>query len=215
MKGVNTMSYIYKIYNDMNDKLYIGLTNYDNPIDRWTRHLQDYQTAGNFSKRPLYEAMKKYGVDKFHFEIIEETDNPQEREKYWIETLRTYIGFEDCKGYNATLGGDGHSQLVFSEDESQKIISLFTQGNSCKVIAVITHHSEATISKYLKDKGYEIKSYQGSLVGQFTKEGDFIQSFPSAKQAAEFLNKKGQGGHITEVCNGHRKSAYGYIWKYI
>ena len=113
MKGVNTMGYIYKIYNDMNDKLYIGLTNYDNPIDRWTRHLQDYQTAGNFSKRPLYEAMKKYGVDKFHFEIIEETDNPQEREKYWIETLRTYIGFEDCKGYNATLGGDGHSQLVF------------------------------------------------------------------------------------------------------
>ena len=28
------------------------------------------------------------------------------------------------------------------------------------------------------------------------------------------LNSKSSGTHISEVCNGKRKSAYGYIWKY-
>lgn len=41
-------------------------------------------------------------MDKFHIELIEETDNPSEREMYWINTLQTYK-----YGYNATLGGEG------------------------------------------------------------------------------------------------------------
>lgn len=98
------MGYIYKITNDINNKIYIGLTNLQNPIDRWTKHLSDMNNAILYSKRPLYEAMHKYGTEHFHFEIIEETNNPSEREQYWIKTLRTYIGFSDCKGYNATLG---------------------------------------------------------------------------------------------------------------
>ena len=31
-------------------------------------------------KRPLYEAMKKYGVENFELTLIEETDIPEERE---------------------------------------------------------------------------------------------------------------------------------------
>jgi hypothetical protein len=29
--------------------------------------------------------MNKYGTDKFFIELIEETDQAEEREKYWIE----------------------------------------------------------------------------------------------------------------------------------
>ena len=46
--------------------------------------------------------MNKYGIEHFHIEIIEEIDNPEEREIYWINVKDTYT-----YGYNATLGGDG------------------------------------------------------------------------------------------------------------
>lgn len=60
--------------------------------------------------------MKKYGPEHFHFEVIEETENTSEREIYWINKLRTYVGFSDCNGYNATLGGEGKKYLNLNED---------------------------------------------------------------------------------------------------
>ena len=59
-------------------------------------------------KRPLYSAMNKYGVENFTVETIEETDNPEEREKYWIEY---YGSFKN--GYNATMGGDGKKYIDY------------------------------------------------------------------------------------------------------
>lgn len=205
------MGYIYKITNDINNKMYIGLTNKSNPIDRWTRHLQDYN---KYLERPLYRAMNKYGVEHFHFEVIEETNNPAEREQYWISKLRTYIGFSDCNGYNATLGGDGVFINTFENGEKEFIIELYKEGLSCNEIAKQTNHSTETISNLLKENGIEVKIYL-TKVGQYTLEGEFLRDFPSAKQASEFLGKTGKGGHIIEVCKGQRKTAYGYKWKYI
>ena len=113
------IAYIYKITNDVNGKMYVGKTRYINPEKRWKEHLNDYKKT-RCEKRPLYSAMNKYGEDHFHFEAIEEIKNDDiacEREKYWIEKFRTYVGFEDCNGYNATLGGDGKSYLNLNEDE--------------------------------------------------------------------------------------------------
>ena len=73
------MAYIYKITNDINNKIYIGKTNFS--IEkRWKEHLKTYKRE-NIEKRPLYNAMNKYGIEHFHIEQIEETDNPEEREK--------------------------------------------------------------------------------------------------------------------------------------
>jgi len=58
--------------------------------------------------------MRKYGVENFSFEVIDCCDNSNElceKEKYYIEKFRTYIGFSDCNGYNATIGGDGKPYL--------------------------------------------------------------------------------------------------------
>lgn len=52
--------------------------------------------------------MRKYGIEHFHISLIEETDNPEEREKYWIEYLRTFKN-----GYNATMGGDGAKYIDY------------------------------------------------------------------------------------------------------
>lgn len=41
-----------------------------------------------------------------------------------------------------------------------------------------------------------------------------IREFESIVSAQRFLNKTNGHQHIIEVCQGKRKSAYGYKWKY-
>ena len=52
--------------------------------------------------------MRKYGIEHFHVELIEETDNPEEREVFWIENKRSFKN-----GYNATVGGDGKKYIDY------------------------------------------------------------------------------------------------------
>ena len=52
--------------------------------------------------------MRKYGIEHFHIELIEETDNPEEREVYWIEQKQSFK-----YGYNATMGGDGRKYIDY------------------------------------------------------------------------------------------------------
>jgi hypothetical protein len=48
---------------------------------------------------------------------------------------------------------------------------------------------------------------------QYTLDNTFIKEWNSATEAALFLNKKTPAA-IYEVCNGKRKTIYGYKWKY-
>ena len=96
------MSYIYKIINDINNKVYIGKTAYS--IEkRFKEHCDDAFRDRN-EKRPLYSAMRKYGIEHFEIQKIEECEDiaAADREAYWIGVYSAYQ-----TGYNATLGGDG------------------------------------------------------------------------------------------------------------
>ena len=58
--------YIYKITNLINQKAYIGKTT--STIEkRWKEHCQDYKRR-QYEKRPLYDAMNKYGIENFSIE---------------------------------------------------------------------------------------------------------------------------------------------------
>jgi group I intron endonuclease len=87
-------SIIYRITNVVNSKFYIGKTS-KTVQERFQRHCYNHQKQNTH----LYNAMRKYGVDKFKIEILEETNSANEREIYWIETLQPH--------YNMTIGGDG------------------------------------------------------------------------------------------------------------
>lgn len=109
------MNYIYKITNNINGKSYIGLTTKERPTDRYSQHRYlarhpEQETKGLGTNSILHEAMRKYGVDNFSFEIIEEVPedvNLNEREKYWIKFYHTYVKEPLCNGYNLTEGGEG------------------------------------------------------------------------------------------------------------
>ena len=107
------MAYIYKISNDINTKVYIGKT--ERTIEkRFKEHCQACKKRRT-EHRPLYFAMNKYGIEHFHIELVEETDNPEEREVYWIEQYNSYHN-----GYNATLGGDSKHYIDY-----KKVLNLY------------------------------------------------------------------------------------------
>jgi group I intron endonuclease len=93
---------IYKITNMINGKSYIGQS--VNIHRRWRMEIADSNNVNNHSyDYPLMKAFRKYGIDNFKFEIIEECKNEElnQREIYWIDYFDTFF-----HGYNQTLGGD-------------------------------------------------------------------------------------------------------------
>lgn len=64
------MAFIYVITNDINSKRYVGKTN--NSIEkRFKEHIKNSKRE-RCEKRPLYNAMNKYGIEHFHIEELEE-----------------------------------------------------------------------------------------------------------------------------------------------
>lgn len=141
------MKYIYKIENLINHKIYIGQTN--NPQRRFSEHrAKGYEIN---THKVLYYAFDKYGIDNFSFEIIEETENSNEREKYWI---KFYDSFEN--GYNMTEGGDlppqhsgvEHPQCSHSIDEITLVKTLLKDSKlSAKEIANLTHYNVSSVNR--------------------------------------------------------------------
>lgn len=211
------MAYIYQITNDINQKIYIGKT--ENSIEkRFKEHCWDASRERN-EKRPLYNAMRKYGVEHFHIELIEETNNPEEREVYWIEKKQSFKN-----GYNATIGGDGRKYIDYD-----LVVKTYQDLQNIKLVAKQLNHDESTISKILKEKNIDIKSSiewmrenRGKKVGQYDLNDNFIQSFDSRGLASKYLIDNhyttsvaidAVAGRIGQVCNGKRKTAYGFKWK--
>ena len=63
-------SFIYKFTNKINNKVYIGST--IQPIQkRYKQHLYNVNHKTDKYDYPLYAAIRKYGIENFNFEIIE------------------------------------------------------------------------------------------------------------------------------------------------
>ena len=160
--------------------------------------------------------MNKYGIEHFHIEEIEQTNEPEEREKYWIEF---YGSFKN--GYNATIGGDGRPYLDYD-----LIVETYRQTQSIKKVAEILHIDKGSVSKVLQERNEPMlttlqvaQKATGKVINQYDLNNNYIQSFPSVKAAAEALGKitstsNGATAHISDVCRGKRKTAYGYIWRF-
>ena len=219
------MAYIYKIINNINQKIYIGKTS--STIEkRFKEHCNDSKKE-RCEKRPLYDAMNKYGIENFTVEKVEEVENDEiasEREIYWINKLRTYIGFNDCNGYNATLGGD--SKRIY---DYQIIAKKYSELKSQKETAKYFQCDVETVKKACQENNIEIissqqiaKDAQKKCVKMYDLENNFIQEFETLKDAAIWVienklttsNKiDGVRSSIRKACNGQYKKAFNHIWK--
>lgn len=207
---------IYKITNDINNKVYVGKTGLSIE-ERFKQHIRDASRREE-EKRPLYNAINLYGKEHFSIELIEECDwsIENEREQYWIGY---YKGYED--GYNATRDGDGKIIYDYSliekylrEEKTTKEICELV-GCCVEVVYKVSKESNIPLNKN------NLLEKNKIMVSQYDLKGNYIQSFESYADAARWLYEQGiiskiQSGvrsHIGEVCNGTRKSAYKYIWR--
>ena len=98
---------IYLITRKDTSQKYVGQS--VNIARRWRHHIRGYDLEHSRVER----AIRKYGVDKFDFQIITELPNDINtlniHEKYWIKFYNTY---EDKNHYNLTPGGDFNPMRV-------------------------------------------------------------------------------------------------------
>lgn len=148
------MAFIYKITNNTNSKLYIGKT--EKPIaNRFAEHARE-STKLRCKNRPLYRAFNKYGLENFSLELIEETNEPEIREVYWISYFNSYKN-----GYNATLGGDGKCYV-----DRKLVIETYIAGNTIQQTAKLLNHDRKTIIEILINNNIDLRIDHNSKLGE-------------------------------------------------
>lgn len=140
---------------------YVGQT--INPLDRFKQHINDSKKDKR-SSIFLYNAMKKYGIDSFTFEIIEENipiENISERERYWINTLNTLRP----NGYNLTLGGEGTFGYKHTE-ETKKKLSEMKKGRFTHIQTIDSREKISRANKGKKPSAQAIENSKKAHTGK-------------------------------------------------
>lgn len=183
--------------------------------ERWKQHIQALNRGIDYA---LYQAIRKYGVENFIVEELEEVPNEylNDREKYYIATIKTYI--KDGKGYNLTRGGEGGSTI-----DVNLICDLWDGGFSIKQIAEQTGHDRSSIRKKLQSYpkySQEESNRRGDKtqgegrripIYQFSLDGEFLQEFSSCSEAEE---KTGVKAKAIWAAIKNKGTSGGYIWCY-
>ena len=187
---------------------------------RMKEHIRDSRKIRT-EKRPLYRAMRKYGIEHFQIELIEECDCEilAKRERYWIDYYDTYNN-----GYNATKGGDG--ALLYDAD---KIVQMYNSGMLVIEIAKELGCDPAIVTKYLRRAGVDTHSNRTewekqlyiSLIMLDKETNEIVHIFESCIDAGRWLvgNNYSHGsaevaGKIaSRAAHGKRPQAYGFLWK--
>ena len=174
---------IYKVTNKINNKVYIGQSiNIENRFQQHknnclNENLKDYNTK-------FYRALRKYGVENFTFEIIEELKDKEklnEREKYWVSF---YNSFKE--GYNSNTGGE-------KVTESGELHPNAKNSNEA-IIALKKEIIEGKLSHAQLGEKYGISSSEIGLINlgkRWSSVGDF--TYPLRKDP--IIRKGSQNGH--------------------
>lgn len=214
-KRRNLYGYIYSITNKINNKKYIGKTEYDNPIKRWQEHLRDSERFD----RPLYRAIKKYDKENFIFEILFSDLYGEELCEKEVETIQKYNTYYD--GYNATFGGEGRSYISLSKEELEKA---FKELKSINKVSKYFNHDPLTIKRLCKKYEIDINFLNKGYVpnGTYIYCEELDKFFPSVTEGANYIvqhkistttDTEMVRRGISRVINGKRKTYLKMHWK--
>lgn len=241
-----TLIGIYSITNKINGKRYIGKS--INIESRFWYHknslMKDVRSKD--TNRYLFNAVKKYGIENFSFDILEFFDSIadaelSDREIYWMDFYQT------CSrenGYNLRRDSSTKTEV---HPETLLLLSVSNSGEgnpnwgnfwteeqkqSMRQIAVDRHSSglyygeewrakiseaskkiwldeekKARMAKAVALSTSEYRFYQydkvsNELIRVWENMWDIIEAYPDYHKIA-----------IYSVCNGHKKSYRGFVWK--
>lgn len=219
---------IYKVTNKINGKSYIGQS--VDIFDRWSAHCTMCDDT------VFHRALKKYGTCNFEWEILELcTEGELDiREKYYISLYHTCIHDEPSNGYNMTWGGDGGLTIAVNQyDFNGRFIKQFSSvteaaeavGKTKAHISACCNNRCDSCGGYLwtyidapAPKPYKYISANAKKVSQYTLSGEYLQSFDSAREAAQYItikhNKQVYLSQIMDCCRKDNASAGGFMWRF-
>lgn len=238
-KGV-FMKCVYAIVNKVNGKMYIGQTT--NYYSRKSNHLYLLR-KDNESKdvnRLLYKDFKLYGEENFEFKILKETEDVDDLLKTEYEMILKYDSVDN--GYNLRIDspdgmithestkkiqsynfrGEGNPNYgnYWSDEMKTNMSNIQKQRHEDGVYGEEWKSKlRITSSEIWKDEDKKArmaekvsKSKMKYTFEQYTKDGEFVKEWDSIKDIIE-SNPTYKWQNIYSVCNGYKKTIYGYVWK--
>lgn len=221
-------------------KVYIGITK-QKPSRRW-RNGEGYKPPDG-KETPFYSAIKKYGWDNIDHEIIAEGLSRDDACKLEIEKIKEYGSQDKRNGYNVLTGGDvpladcpksvrakmressfkkwerkeyaeshsGENHWTKKKGYSEKSIEAMRQKNigtkrTTEQIEFLREKAKNQKRRYGKDNKKSIP------ILCFSKTGELLNKYYGSLEAERETGVCFQ--NIIKVCNGDRKTAGGYIWRY-
>jgi group I intron endonuclease len=213
---------IYCIKNIENNKQYIGSS--VNIISRWYGHKTKLRYNKHENKY-LQRSWNKYGENAFIFEIIEETnkEDMKEKESYYIQLYKTLDrndGYNMCKDpFHSRLGltnSETHNRRIGKANKGRKFSQDIIEANRLRNIG--RKHTEETIKKMSETHKKHIPTesqlknllWNKTPVVQLDYNKNIINEFNTITNAI----KKTGINNISAVCRGIQKTAGGYVWMY-
>lgn len=192
-------------------KVYIGATG-KLPRVRWN-YGYGYRNSAFFAP------IQKYGWNNIRHEVI--ATGLTEDQAYALEEklIVEHDSTNPSKGYNKATGR-GSTGVVISEDTRKRLIDSH-KGKKCPHTPEWNQHiSEGNRGKKRPHAGVprsaecrrKVAEAHAIPVIQYDLQLNFIQEYPSAKEATRQTGIANQG--IGRCCRNVTKSAGGYIWKY-
>jgi hypothetical protein len=153
---------------------------------------------------------KYKNIDLSNYEI---NDYGQVRNIFTKQILKPLI-YNLYERINLKCKKEGKKYLIYIH---QLVATIFIDNPNN--YQIVNHKDENRNNNYVSNLEWttnkeNITHSQGKQIAQFTLDDVFIKSFNSVNDAFRELNKT-YGANIKLVCEGKRKSAYGYKWKWI
>lgn len=222
--------FIYK-YTSLSGKSYIGQTSNSLKERAKTSTGQGYKNCSAF-----YAAIEKYGFKNFKIEILGEflLTELDKYEEHYIKLYNTLTPY----GYNIEKGGlNDYKQRQkrktpinqydlngnFIKSYNSVIEAAKDNDTSYQAIGQVLQRKRPQHKGYIyryinenKPEPVKVQQTHGRKTAQYDLQDNLIAIFPSANQAAIAIGKKSNAGrNIRSVCEGSRKTAYGFKWKYL
>lgn len=215
---------IYKITCKKNNKSYIGQSiNIEHRI-------KEHKSCEGESL--IHNAIKKYGIENFTFEVLEECSLSQldEKECYWINFFDSYNN-----GYNLTKGGQGFQNQISVDcfDFSGKRIAIYPSITAAEEATGASQVSRC-INGYRKqsggfqwrkhvDQNNQIKPYIRNTalsqpISQYNKDKEWVADFNSISEATRKVYNTDNGSlrrRIKKACEENFGLADGFLWCYL
>lgn len=222
---------VYTITNKINGKMYVGSTKRAFRV-RWRKHLNALNKNIHHSSK-LQNAVNKYGINVFIFEILEITEisHTESLERFWLNILDTVKN-----GYNvsySTIGGclgckmsENHKAIIRKVNKNNNYFKGFTHSEESKKQI---KNSTNDFWKNDTDEVKRLKKIRRETMNNLNKNRDYRVSKKPITQRDLLTNKpikewdsaqdiekttKMFATSIAQVCKGKNKQAYGFKWTY-